>query len=77
MVVQVYPYHVKSAKQLYDNSPTKCDRKDPKTIAMLVKDGRYQVEGFYAELRNVNNLREAWLQRLCSTMIRIQRWRDT
>jgi transposase len=28
--------------KLDDNSPSKNDRKDPKTIAMLVKDGRYR-----------------------------------
>ncbi|SHJ23233.1 IS110 family transposase, partial [Thermoclostridium caenicola] len=37
----VNPYHVKCTKELDDNSPTKNDLKDPKTIAMLVKDGRY------------------------------------
>ena len=36
----VNPFHVKRTKELDDNSPTKNDRKDPKTIAMLVKDGR-------------------------------------
>jgi transposase len=34
------PYHVKCARELDDNSPSKSDQKDPKTIAMLVKDGR-------------------------------------
>ncbi|SHI86437.1 hypothetical protein SAMN05444373_10131, partial [Thermoclostridium caenicola] len=32
---------MKCTKELDDNSPTKNDLKDPKTIAMLVKDGRY------------------------------------
>jgi transposase len=40
-VVLVNPFHVKRSKELDDNSPAKTDRKDPKTIAMLVKDGRY------------------------------------
>jgi transposase len=43
MIVQVNPYHVKKAKELDDNSPSKSDRKDPKTIAMLVKDCFWQV----------------------------------
>lgn len=43
MAVQVNPYHVKNSKELDDNSPTKNDHKDPKTVAMLVKDGRYQI----------------------------------
>lgn len=39
--VLVNPFHVKRSKELDDNSPTKNDRKDPKTIAKLVIDGRY------------------------------------
>ena len=38
----VNPFHVKCTRELDDNSPTKNDRKDPHTIAMLVKDGRYR-----------------------------------
>jgi transposase len=40
-IVLVNPMHVKRSKEMDDNNPTKNDRKDPKTIAMLVKDGRY------------------------------------
>ena len=43
MLVQVNPYHVKCSKELDDNTPSKSDRKDPKTIAFLVKDGRYRI----------------------------------
>jgi len=39
--VLVNPFHVKTSKELDDNNPTKNDRKDPKVIAGLVKDGRY------------------------------------
>ncbi|NMA68186.1 MAG: IS110 family transposase [Desulfitobacterium sp.] len=78
MLVQVNPYHVKMSKELDDNSPSKSDRKDPKTIAMLVKDGRYQIpyipKGIYAELREANNLREEWLKKNNSVKNRIQRW---
>ncbi len=53
----VNPYHVKCAKELDDNSPSKNDRKDSKTIAMLVKDGRYRdvyiPAGVYQELREL------------------------
>lgn len=81
MVVQVNPYHVKKAKELDDNSPSKSDRKDPKTIAMLVKDGRYQIPyiptGKYAELRKANNLREEWLKKMWSIKNKMQRWLDT
>jgi transposase len=57
-IVLVNPYHVKKSKELDDNNPTKNDRKDPKTIAMLVKDGRYIEpyipEGIYKELRTAD-----------------------
>jgi len=81
MVVQVNPYHVKKSKELDDNSPSKNDHKDPKTIAMLVKDGRYQIpympKGVYAELRKANNLREEWLKKIWSIKNKVQRWLDT
>jgi transposase len=38
-IVLVNPFHVKRSKELDDNNPTKNDRKDPKTIAMLVIHG--------------------------------------
>ena len=65
-VVQVNPYAVKQTKELEDNSQLKDDRKDPKLIANLVKDGNYGMpylpEGLYAELRRLsmfrNQLRE-------------------
>lgn len=59
--VLVNPYHVKQSKELDDNNPSKNDRKDPKVIAGLIKDGRfiypYLPEGVYAELRSASNLR--------------------
>ncbi|GLI51021.1 hypothetical protein TSYNTROOL_11070 [Tepidanaerobacter syntrophicus] len=80
MVVQVNPYHVKNSKEFDDNSPSKSDRKDPKTIAMLIKDGRYQIpyipKDIYAELRKANNLREEWLQKKWSIKNKVQRWLD-
>lgn len=41
--VSVNPHHVKKSKELDDNNPTKNDRKDPKVIAGLVKEGRYMI----------------------------------
>ncbi len=41
LLVQVNPYHVKCSRELDDNTLSKSDHKDPKTIAFLVKDGRY------------------------------------
>jgi hypothetical protein len=37
----VNPHHVKKSKELDDNNPNKNDRKDPKTIAALVNEGRF------------------------------------
>ena len=55
------PYHTKKSKELDDNSPTKCDKKDAITIARLVKDGRffdpYLPQDVYAELRVLSNAR--------------------
>ena len=52
---QGYPYAVKQTKEVEDNSQLKDDRKDPKLIANLVKDGNYGMpylpEGVYADLR--------------------------
>ena len=61
-VVQVNPYAVKQTKELEDNSQLKDDRKDPKLIANLVKDGNYGMpylpEDVYAELRRLSMLRD-------------------
>jgi transposase len=60
--VMVNPFHVKISKEMDDNSQTKNDRKDPKTIAKLVIDGRYfetyVATGVYAELRNIAKMYE-------------------
>lgn len=61
-VVQVNPYAVKQTKEVEDNSQLKDDRKDPKLIANLVKDGNfgmpYLPEGGYAELRRLSMFRD-------------------
>lgn len=66
-VVGVNPYHTKKAKELDDNSPTKCDKKDAITIARLVKDGRYfepyLPEEEYGELRGLTNARVRVMKR--------------
>ena len=76
----VNPFHVKRTKELDDNSPTKNDRKDPKTIAMLVKDGRYREvyipEDIYQELREAVAERERLQERLISIHNRVVRWLD-
>jgi transposase len=61
-VVQVNPYAVKQTKELEDNSQLKDDRKDPKLIANLVKDGNYGMpylpEDVYAELRRLSRFKD-------------------
>jgi transposase len=77
-LVLVNPYHVKQSKELDDNSPRKTDQKDPKTIAMLVKDGRYIIpympEGIYAEVRSAVTSRDQIIKELNTASNRIQRW---
>ena len=61
-VVQVNPYAVKQIKEVEDNSQLKDDRKDPKLIANLVKDGNYGMpylpEKLYGELRRLSMFRD-------------------
>lgn len=61
-VVQVNPYAVKQSKEIEDNSQLKDDRKDPKIIANLVKDGNYGMpylpEGIYADMRRLSMFRD-------------------
>lgn len=76
--VLVNPLHVKRSKELDDHLPSKNDRKDPKTIAKLVIEGRYAYpympEGVYAEIRNVSNMRFQIEAELTRNKNRIQRW---
>ena len=76
--VLVNPLHVKRSKELDDHLPSKNDRKDPKTIAKLVMEGRYAYpympEGLYAEIRNASNMRFRIEAELTRTKNRIQRW---
>lgn len=61
-VVQVNPYAVKQTKEIEDNSQKKDDKKDPKLIADLVKNGNFGVpylpEGVYADLRKLTTFRD-------------------
>ena len=61
-VVQVNPYTVKQSKEIEDNSQLKDDRKDPKLIANLVKDGNYGMpylpEKVYADMRRLSMFRD-------------------
>ena len=55
--VHVNSHHVKKSKELDDNNPNKNDRKDPKTIAELVNEGRFSYPyiptGINAEIRSL------------------------
>jgi len=76
----VNPFHVKCTKELDDNSPTKNDRKDPKTIAMLVKDGRFREvyipEDLFQELREAVIERERLVEQLIILSNQVIRWLD-
>ena len=76
--VLVNPHHVKKSKELDDNSQTKTDHKDPKTIAKLICEGRYShpylPEGIYADLRTASNLRFQLTSELTRIQNHIQRW---
>lgn len=77
-LVLVNPFHVKRSKELDDNHPSKTDLKDPKTIAKLVIEGRYNEpyipEGVYADLRIATACRLRIIKELNSVKNRIQRW---
>jgi transposase len=74
----VNPFHVNRTKELDDNSPSKNDSKDCKTIAMLVKDGRYREvyipDDIYQKLREAVAERERLQEQLTSIHNRVVRW---
>jgi transposase len=76
--VHVNPHHVKKSKELDDNNPNKNDRKDPKTIASLVNEGRFSYPyiptGIYAEIRSLSNLRFQTQEEVTRIKNRIARW---
>lgn len=77
-LVTVNPFSVKKCKELDDNSPEKSDLKDPKTIAMLVKDGRFSTsylpEGIYAEIREASVCRDQIMKQHVRLSNQIQGW---
>ena len=76
--VMVNPHHVHKSKELDDNSPSKNDRKDPRVIAGLGRDGRYfysyMPTGVYAELRNASNRRFVLVEEQTRAKNRLQKW---
>lgn len=79
-IVLVNPHHVKKTKELDDNSQTKNDRKDPKTIAKLVIQGRYSIpyipEGIYSDLRIAVDMRENLNKNLIKVKNKVIQWLD-
>jgi transposase len=79
-VVLVNPFHVKRTKELDDNSQTKNDYKDPKTIAKLVIEGRYLEpyipEGIYRDLRVSMDMRENLINNIVIIKNRVTQWLD-
>jgi len=79
-VVTVNPHHVKKSKELDDNNPTKCDKKDARVIAQLLKDGRYSEpnlpQGVYADLRVAMNHRRRLNKDFSRVKNQIIKWLD-
>ena len=77
-LVTVNPYSVKKCKELDDNSPEKSDLKDPKTIAGLVRDGRFSTSylpsGVYAEIREASVCRDMIMKQHVRLANQIQGW---
>ena len=77
-LVVVNPYSVNRSKELDDNSPEKDDIKDLKTIAGLVREGRYSTayipEGNYAEIREAQVCRDQIMKQHVRLSNQIQAW---
>ena len=77
-LVTVNPYSAKRSKELDDNSPEKSDLKDPKTIAGLVRAGRFSTsylpEGIYAEIREASVCRDMVMKDHVRLSNQIQGW---
>ena len=78
VVSHVNPAHVKKSKELDDTNPSKNDRKDPKTIAGLMADGRYTLpytpENVYAQLRDLSSFRYRETEQLTRSKNLFARW---
>lgn len=76
-VVQVNPHAVNKTKEVEDNSQAKNDKKDPKIIANLVKDGNYGMpylpEDIYADMRALSMMRDQLTEDKVRNMNRLHR----
>lgn len=77
-VVWVNPAHVKRAKELDDNTPTKSEAKDAGVIARLVTEGRFQPwtprEEVWAQLQSWAVTRRQQRQTVTRWEVRIAGW---
>ena len=77
-LVTVNPFTVNRSMELDDNSPEKSDLKVPKTIALLVKDGRFSTSylpsGVYAEIREASVCRDQIMKQHVRLSNQIQGW---
>ncbi len=77
-LVTVNPFTVNRSMELDDNSLEKSNLKDPKTIALLVKDGKfstsYLLGGVYAEIRKASVCRDRLMTQHVWLCNQIQEW---
>ena len=77
-LVSVNPFTVNRSMELDDNSPEKSDLRNSKTIALLVKDGRYSTSylpsGVYAEIRETSVCRDQIMKQHVRLSNQIQGW---
>lgn len=75
-IVGVNPFHVKTTKEVDDNTQTKSDPKDSRVIGSLVSRGNffeiYLPTGVWAELRELNNMRSQVRTRMNSVLNQIR-----
>jgi transposase len=76
-LVEVSTNYTKKAKELMDNSPLKCDPKDAKVIADLVKQGKILTpilpEGDILSLREIVHTRENLIKERTSILNRLEK----
>lgn len=79
-VVQVNPLHTRKAKDLYDNTPSKTDRKDARIIADLVSQGKFLrcivPCGRYADLRYLVLVRQRLVKERTAVLNTVHRVLD-
>ena len=77
-IVTVNPFTVNRSMELDDNSSEKSDLKDAKTIALLVKDGRFSTSYLprrvYAEIREAHVCRDRIMKQHVRLSNQIQGW---